>query len=79
MSVCIIDLQLCSRILYVPNEKNSCNNLSNGNIHLSDIIHPNYHITFPLCVYENVLIFVPISFSRKFSLSLILFLCLSGS
>ncbi len=64
----IVDLRLCSRILNVPNEKNRCNNLSNGNVHLTDIIHPNYHITFPLCVCENVLCPHAILLSRKFSL-----------
>ena len=57
----ITDLRLCSRILNVPNEKNSrCVILSNRNGHLINTIHPVYHITFPLCVYGNVLIFVPI-------------------
>ncbi len=53
----IIDLQLCSRILNVPAERNRIVILSNGNGHLIDTIHPTY--TFPLCVYANVLIFVP--------------------
>ncbi len=54
----IIDLRLCSRILNVPNEKNRCVLLSNGSGHLIDTIHPAYHITFLLCVFANVLIFV---------------------
>jgi hypothetical protein len=45
-----------------PNEKNCCNNLSNGNNQPLDSIHPNYHITFPLVVCENVLIFAPTLF-----------------
>ncbi len=55
----IIDLRLCSRILNVPNDKNRCVVLCNGNSHFIDTIHPIYHITLPLCVYANVLIFVP--------------------
>jgi len=54
----IIDLRL-SQILNVPNKKNRCVILSNGNGHLIDTIHHIYHITFPLCVYANVRIYVP--------------------
>ncbi len=50
----MVDLRICSQILNVPNEKNRCVVLSNGNGHLIDIIHPVYHITFLLCVYANV-------------------------
>ncbi len=55
----ILDLRLCSWILNVPNKKNRCVILSNRNDHPINTIHPAYHITFPLCVYANVLIFVP--------------------
>ncbi len=75
----IIDLRLCSRILNVPNKKNRCVILSNGNSHLINTIHPVYHITFPLCVYANVLIFVPMlsPSPQMLCLSLTLSLCLS--
>ncbi len=77
----IIDLQLCSQILNVPNEKNRCVVLSNRNGHLIDTIHPVYHITFPLCVYAIVLIFVlTLSPSpQMLCLSHTLSLCLSVS
>ncbi len=53
-----------------PNEKNRYDNLSNGNDEPFDSIHPNYHITFPLVVCENVLIFAPtLSFFLVSSLS----------
>ncbi len=42
----IIDLRLCSQIVNELNEKNRCYNLSNRNVHLFDIIHPNYHSHF---------------------------------
>jgi hypothetical protein len=46
----IIDLQLCSWILNVPNEKNRCVILSNGNVHLINTIHPfimlHFHYVF---------------------------------
>jgi hypothetical protein len=55
-----------------PNEKYRCNNLSNGNVQPFDSLHPNYHITFPLVFYENVLIFAPtLSFSLVSSVSLL--------
>ncbi len=68
----IIDRQLCSQILNVPNEKNRCVILSNGNGHLIDTIHPAYHDTFLLCA--NMLIFVPTlpPSLQMFCLSLIL-------
>ncbi len=58
-NISIIDLRLCGQILNVPNEENRCVTLSYRNGHLIDTIHPAYHVTFPLCVYANVLIFVP--------------------
>jgi hypothetical protein len=61
------------------NEKNRCNNLSNGNDQPCDSLHPIYHITFLLVVCENVLIFAPtLSLSLVSSLSHFLFLCLSA-
>ncbi len=72
-------LWLCSRILNVPNEKNRCVILSNGNGHRIDIIHPIYHITFPLCVYANVSIFAPALSPSLQTLCLSLTLSLSVS
>jgi hypothetical protein len=42
-----------------PTRKTDASLTANKNDHLIDTIHPAYHITFPLSVYANVLIFVP--------------------